>query len=97
MLTPLKSLTLGNATLNNLVAKSYILSLLRVTLQPIFIPSLNLKAAIDFLALVIIGFCPVINVKSDIATSKALEFSFTSDTPIFITILSNLGTCITDL
>ena len=53
---PLKSLILGIATLNNLYAKSYILPLLNVTLHPILIPSLILKAAIAFFAFVIIGF-----------------------------------------
>ena len=36
-----------------------------------FTPSLNLNAAIDFFALVITGFCPVICFKSFIAFSKA--------------------------
>ena len=54
--TPLKSLTLGSATLNSLYAKSYIFPFLNVTLHPILIPSLILKAAIAFLAFVIIGF-----------------------------------------
>ena len=42
--------------LNSLYANSYIFVLLKVTLHPTFAPSLNLKAAIDFLAFVTIGF-----------------------------------------
>ena len=52
---------------------SYILSPRKVTLQPIAWPSLNLKPAIDFLALVTTGFWPVINVNSLTASSNNFE------------------------
>jgi hypothetical protein len=48
----LKSLILGSAMLISLSRNSYILFPLRVTLHPIGTPSLNLKDAIDFFALV---------------------------------------------
>ena len=40
---------------------------LSVTLQPIGIFSRNLNLSIDFFALVMIGFCPVINSKANMA------------------------------
>jgi len=42
----------------NLSRNSYIICPLRVTLQPIGVPFLNLKAAIDFFAFVTTAFCP---------------------------------------
>src|SRR3989338_4545804 len=56
---PRKSLVRGKPIETNLSIKSYILLLRKVTLYPIFIPCLILKLAIDFLATVGIGFCPV--------------------------------------
>ena len=75
-------------------ANSYILSPLNVTLHPIGIPSLNLKLATDFLALVTIAFCPEIVSISATAASKSFLFSFASPTPMLITIFSSFGTCI---
>ena len=60
----LKSRTRGNVRLIRRSANSYILFSRRVTLQPIAIPSLNLKLAIDFLDFVITAFCPEIISKS---------------------------------
>ena len=86
---------LGNEIVINLSKNSYILSPLRVTLQPIGWLALNLKAAIDFLDFVTNGFCPVIAVKSFTASSSNLELAVASPTPILITIFSICGTCIT--
>ena len=43
----------------------------RVTLAPMALPSRSLKPAIDFLALVTIGFWPVISVRSATAPSSS--------------------------
>ena len=77
----------------NLSKKSYIFSPRNVTLTPTFIPSLSLKLAIDFLAFVTIGCCPVIVSNSLTALSIALGFSFEEPKPMLSTIFSNLGTC----
>ena len=46
-------------------------SLRRVTLAPMALPSRSLKQAIDFLALVISGFWPVMSVRSVTACSRS--------------------------
>src|SRR5689334_11949553 len=63
-----------------------------VTLAPIGTPSRSLKFAIDFLARVTIGFCPVIACKSAVAKSMIFALSRPSPTPMLITILSRRGT-----
>src|SRR5699024_5174659 len=73
---------------------SYILSPRNVTLHPIGIPSLSLKFATDFFALVTTAFCPEMISRSVIAVSSAFLFSFASPTPMLITIFSSFGTCI---
>ena len=80
----------------SLCRNSYILSPLKVTLHPIGIPSLILKFATDFLALVTKGFCPDINVMSSTALSKIFLSFKASPTPIFRVILVTLGTAITE-
>ena len=62
--------------LNSLSTKSYMRIPRSVTMQPIFIPVRSLNAATDFLAFVIIGFCPVINDKSFTAASSQPAFEF---------------------
>ena len=78
----------GNAKLIKRSANSYILSPRNVTLHPIGIPSLNLKFATDFFALVTTAFCPAIFSRSATADSKTFLFSFASPTPMLITIFS---------
>ena len=53
---------------------SYIFSPRSVTIVPMGTPSRSLNAAIDFLALVITGFCPVIVASSSTALSRTLAF-----------------------
>jgi len=65
-----------------------------VTLQPIGMPWRSLKFATDLRALVATGFCPLILARSAIALSSFLRSAAASPTPMLITILSSLGTCI---
>jgi hypothetical protein len=60
-------------------------------------PSRNLKAAIDFLALVITGFCPAICPNSFTAPSMSLPFCVASPSPMFTETFSIFGTAITFL
>lgn len=55
-LTPLKSLIRGIVMFTSLSRKFHMLSLLRVTFEPIGIPSLSFHEARDFLATVVAGF-----------------------------------------
>src|SRR5258708_3147302 len=71
---------------------SYMRSPRSVTMAPIGIPSRTLKAAMDFLALVITGFCPVIWPRSLASGSMILRFCVASPTPMFTTILCRRGT-----
>src|SRR5262249_32434 len=73
---------------------SYILSPRSVTVAPTFIPSRSLKAAIDFFALVTIGLCPEIVIKSLTAESMILAFWIASPKPMLMTIFSSFGTLI---
>src|SRR5215510_4449931 len=73
---------------------SYILSPRSVTVAPTFIPSRSLKAAIDFFALVTIGLCPEIVIKSLTAESMILAFWIASPNPMLMTIFSSFGTLI---
>ena len=72
--------------------KWYILAPRRVTAVPMGFPSLTLKFAMDFRARVIIGFWPLITVRSWLAASMALALVRASPTPIFSTIFCNRGT-----
>ena len=65
-----------------------------VTIAPIGMPSRTLKAAIDFLARVTTGFCPVIWPSSFTAGSRIFAFCVASPTPMFTTILCSRGTAI---
>lgn len=64
----------------------------RVTAMPTVVPSRSLKAAMEFLALVLTGLCPVMTARSFIAASKPLEFCSASPIPQFTTTFSILGT-----
>ena len=64
-----------------------------VTMHPIGCPSRSLKFAIDFLALRIEGFCPVIVAISATAASSILMFTSASPTPMFTTIFLSRGAC----
>ena len=66
-----------------------------VTLQPIDWPSRSLKPAIECLALVTIGFWPVIAVRSPTAPSSSDGCCVARPTPMLMTIFSIFGTCMT--
>ncbi len=57
-------------------------------------PSRSLKPAMEVRALVGIGFWPVIAARSFIAAPTFLESATASPMPMFTTILSSLGICI---
>src|SRR3954453_16403122 len=61
-------------------------------MAPIDIPARTLNAAIDFLALVVTGFCPAIWVRSLTSGSSSLVFCVASPRPMLSTIFSNFGT-----
>ncbi len=63
-----------------------------VTLQPIGSPSRTLKVAIDFFALQISGFWPVIFVRSPTAASMTFLSATASPTPMLSVILVIRGT-----
>ena len=65
-----------------------------VTITPIGIPWRSLKLAIDFLAFVITGFWPAIEVSSVTAVSSTFAFAIASPMPMLRTILSRRGTAI---
>ncbi len=97
---PRKSRDLGRTMWISLSKKSYIFFLLKVQAVPIFNPSLNLKAAIDFFAFLKTGFCPQI---SEISCMVALSILFCSSPdfsticlpkPVLTTTFSILGTAI---
>ena len=73
--------------------KSYIRAPRRVTLTPIGMPSRSLKVAIDFLALLMTGFWPAIIIRSSWADLIFLVSATASPTPMFSTILSSRGIC----
>src|SRR5215212_303401 len=64
-------------------------------MTPMGLPVRTLKAAIDFLALVITGFWPTIWVRSFTAASSVLGFWIASPMPILTTTFSRRGTCMT--
>src|SRR6202453_2892146 len=70
---------------------SYIVSPRRVTMAPMGMPSRTLKAAMDFLALVVTGFWPVIAARSATRGSMILTFWVASPRPMLMTIFSSLG------
>ena len=65
-----------------------------MTDAPIGMPSRNLKFAIDFLARLTMGFCPVIVAISPVAASSEFELSIASPSPMLTMILSRIGNCI---
>src|ERR1700736_4598758 len=73
---------------------SYILSPRRVTMAPMGIPSRTLKAAMDFLALVVTGFWPAMAARSATRGSMILTFWVASPRPMLMTIFSSLGIAI---
>jgi hypothetical protein len=72
--------------------KSHIRSPRRVTLAPIELPVRTRNWAIERLALVTIGFWPVMMVRSPRAASSALAFERASPRPMLTTILLSFGT-----
>ena len=65
-----------------------------VTLTPIGMFWRNLKVAIECLARITTGCCPVIAVRSPTAASIFFASCTASPTPMLTTILSRRGTCI---
>src|SRR3989344_359301 len=92
---PLKSLDLGKATDINLSIKSYILFPRKVTIRPIFTPSLTLKLAMDFFAFLNTGFWPVSLARSTTILSTVFSSFTILPIPTLITTFSTLGTAIT--
>ncbi len=84
----------GSTTLNSLSRNTYIRSPRSVTLAPMFIPSRSLNAAMDFFALVMTGFWPLMVVSSSTAFSSAFEFWIASPTDMLMTTFSSFGTII---
>ncbi len=66
----------------------------KVTLAPIGIPVRSRNWAIERLARVTIGFCPVIWVRSPTAASSAFAFWIASPRPMLTTTFSRRGICI---
>ena len=64
-----------------------------VTLTPIGMPSRSLNAATDLRALITIGACPVICLRSAIAASIARALVIASPRPMLTTTFSIDGTC----
>ena len=64
---------------------------LKVTFKPELVPFLVLKFEIDFLNLVVTGFCPVIFAKSSSHDFKILESFPSKPSPIFKIIFSIFG------
>ncbi len=62
-------------------------------MQPMGMPSRSLKAAMDFLALVTTGFCPVMAASSAEAESSSLMFWMASPNPRLMMIFSSRGAC----
>ena len=85
----------GSASETSRSKNSHMRSPRSVTLAPIGMPSRSLNPAIDLRALVTTGFCPVIVVRSSSAASSRRPSFTASPMPMFTTILSRRGTCIT--
>src|SRR5258708_7318613 len=73
---------------------SYMRSPRKVTAQPMGMPLRILKFAIDFLARVMMAFCPVICPSSCAAVSNSLTFWLASPRPMFTVTFCSLGTAI---
>src|SRR5258708_3368237 len=73
---------------------SYLRSPRKVTAQPMGMPLRILKFAIDFLARVMMAFCPVICPSSCAAVSNSLTFWLASPRPMFTVTFCSLGTAI---
>ena len=69
----------------------------RVALTPIAMPSRSLKPAMDLRALVVTGFWPAICCISSKAALTFFESPTASPTPMFSTILSSRGICMSFL
>src|SRR5690606_4034767 len=76
---------------------SYMRVLRSVTLTPSGMFSRTLKPAIDLRACVITGFWPAMRSRSAAAARTFLESATASPTPMFSTILSSFGVCMTFL
>ena len=57
-------------------------------------PSRSLKAAIDFFARVVAGFCPVMRPSSSAPTSTSFALAVASPSPMLTTTFVILGTAI---
>src|ERR1022692_516970 len=88
---PRKSRMRGSTMLTSLSKNAYIRSPRSVTFAPICMPSRSLYTAIDLVARVTSGFCPVMAVKSATAPSMAFGLATASPTPMFTTIFSSFG------
>src|SRR3984957_10867831 len=80
--------------MQNRSRNSYIRSPRKVTAQPMGMPLRILKLAMDFLALVIMAFWPVIWPNSCAAVSSSLAFWLASPRPMFTVIFCSFGTAI---
>ncbi len=87
----------GMAIVTSRSRKSYIRSPRSVTLTPIGMPSRSLKLATDLRALMISGFWPAISISSSCADLIFFESATASPTPMFSTILSSRGICMSFL
>ena len=89
---PRKSRMRGRASVVRRSRKSHIRSPRRVTLAPIELPVRTRNWAIERLALVTIGFWPVMVVRSPSAASSALALVRASPRPMLTTIFESRGT-----
>ena len=86
----------GIARLTSRSKNSHMRSPRSVTLAPIALPSRSLKPAIDFLALVTIGFWPVMMREvGDRALEQRRPAAVAWPTPMLMTIFSSRGTSMT--
>jgi hypothetical protein len=88
----LKSRTRGSETLTSRSKNSHMRLPRSVTVQPTGWPARSLKFAIDFRALRVAGFWPVIRASSSLALSSSFGFAAASPMPMFTTIFSRRGT-----
>ena len=66
-----------------------------VTMAPIGMPLRSLNCAIDFLARVTTGFCPVMRAISSAPVSEIFAFEVASPSPMLTTTLVTFGIAIT--
>ena len=83
----------GRASVVRRSRKSHIRSPRRVTLAPIELPVRTRNWAIERLALVTIGFWPVMSARSPRAASSAFALVRASPRPMLTTIFESRGTC----